>query len=143
MFPAGDWLSPAIHNLIRRRVGKMEEQVKEYLENLLPLQRGKTAKVLDALVKTDGFGCLTRGDFVMQAVKKGYIPYCLRNVTVGFKKVNMELIPTIKKRIYILKAPEGTFIEVTKTEYDLAEYLSAPEITDEQFNKLMGRGSEK
>jgi len=124
-------------------VGKMEEQVKEYLENFPPMQRGKAAKILNGLIKVNGFGSLTRGDFVVSAIKNGYIPKIIENVTVNFRKINMESIPTIKKKIYILKSPDKTFIEITKTEYDLAEYLFTPEVTDEQFNELIGKGEKE
>lgn len=94
-----------------------------YCDKLTALQRGKVLSALNKNINyiSCGYGVMTRKDFVYKALEDGYKPsvrydvhYCSNRTESGY---------TVKPTVYCINWEDGSYNEITKTEYDYAIYL--------------------
>lgn len=99
------------------------ENVYGYLDNKTPMQKGKILKILNKETHyySDGkyLGYWTRKEFLYNMINNGYIIEHKKDLKYWGKGYEEK----IKANEYRLVAPDNSFYEITKTEYDYTEYL--------------------
>lgn len=84
-----------------------------YCDNMSQLQRSKVLATLNKPMNHNG-NVVARKEWVREQLACGYTPEYKENVNFAGRKT---------KNYYTLSCPDGTWFEVTKTEYDYAVYL--------------------
>lgn len=99
------------------------ENVYGYLDNKTPMQKGKILKTLNvkAHYHNNGtyLGHMTRKDFLYKMISEGYTTAHLKDLKYWGKDYELKT----KSNEYRLVAPDESFYEITKTEFDYANYL--------------------
>lgn len=99
------------------------ENVYGYLDNKTPLQKGKILKILNTKTSysKDGMnlGYMARKDFLYKMIREGYEVEHKKDLKYWGKDYELK----VKANEYRLVAPDKSFYEITKTEYDYANYL--------------------
>lgn len=102
---------------------KLKAEKKQYLgwaDSMSPMRFGKVDAVLGSLIRCDG-KVMTRREFVVQAVKDGWMPKQLDGVTswYGSKWEPKQSKPRTEYRL----VKENLSYKVSKTEFEFAMYL--------------------
>ena len=99
------------------------ENVYGYLNNKTPIQKGRILKILNVKISyaKDGefLGYLTRKDFLYRMINEGC--FIAHKKDINYYGKDGEL--RVKPNEYRLVDSDGSFYEITKTEYDYANYL--------------------
>jgi len=100
-----------------------EENLYDFDKNMTPMQRGKLLKILMKKYRySDDYGIMTRKDYVFKRLQNGF--------TLNYKEYGNSRTGN-KQWYHILEHPKGEYFnEITKTEYDFAQYLLNSGILD-------------
>ena len=120
------------NELERQLKAKQEKEAAEakynntygYADNFPPMKKGKVLKILNRSIYDQNYGSITRKEFIYNKIKEGYLPEVKNNVVTEGKKIRLERTQTVKAKEYRIVDKDNSFYVITKTEYDLAEYLT-------------------
>lgn len=96
------------HKLLLEK--QLEENLYGFDANMTPMQRGKVLKCLLKLLNYQNYGIMSRKDYIIKRLQGGSTLNTEESQKYG--------------TIRMLRFPDGeTYTDLTKTEYDFAEYL--------------------
>jgi len=99
-----------------------------FTDNIKPLQKVKTEKTLDNLIRHNG-NVITNKEFILIKLQEGLTPGIEENYSYYSSKLGYNTKP---KTDYRLKDQDGSFYHITKTEYNYALYLMENGFLDDE-----------
>lgn len=98
-----------------------------FTDNMNPMQKARAEKTLDKLIRSNG-KIMTQKEWVIGKVLENHTPAIEENYTTWNKRTGEVTKP---KTDYRLVCPDNTFYQITKTEYEFAQYILENDLTDE------------
>lgn len=98
-----------------------------YTDNMSPMQKARAENTLDKLIRSDG-KVMTQKEWIIHELKKGSKPHIEHNYSYYSHKTGQKTKP---KDDYRLITSNDTFYQITKTEYEFAQYILENDLTDE------------
>jgi len=97
-----------------------------FTDTLTPMQKSKVSSTLDTQIKHNNV-IMPKKQFIYNKLQEGYTPHVEEDVSCYSRKLGDYTKP---KTEYRLSNPEGSYYDITKTEYNFAIYIVQNDFLD-------------